>query len=100
MTIISEHASSTLQILFTTLDQDGVAKNISGATITAAARDYAGSTVDGVTAIVSPAAGTFTVDFAAGDLAAGVWEVQPRVVIGGESQVVAARMVEIVRAHV
>ena len=95
---ITIHSGDSLAILVTVTDEDtSLAKDITGATITAQAtrRDGKASatTATGTTAITNAAAGKFTATFSAGDITAGAWTFQARVEVGGESEVVADEVI-------
>ena len=89
--IIETYEGDTLAILVA-VSEDGVAKDLTGATVNAVAQRADGRSnpdVSGVAALVSEAGGTVSIDFDAGDLAAGLWRLQLRATLGGETQTVA-----------
>lgn len=91
-----------LSYTVTVLDEDGVTPvDLSAATVAAAARmtlpTWATGRVDATSAtITNAAAGEVTVTYGAGALAAGSWEMQLRVTLGGQPQTVSREPVQVV----
>ena len=101
---INIHDDSTLTIRLTVIDEStGLAKSISGATITANARKKGrngGEVVNGIINVINASAGIYDISFTLGDIAKGIWRLQSRVVLGVESQVVFAKNIESAEAFV
>lgn len=87
-----------LEVLVTDPDDD-TPVDITGATITAAAKKGA-STVSAGTAISDAPAGLFDATFTAGALAAGRWLFQARVVVGSGNQIVIEDEITVRVSHV
>ena len=97
---IEIHENDTLEILVTVIDKTtSLAKDISGATITAVAANIRGSTLTAVTAITSAVDGEFTATFAADIFTIGQWTFQARAVIGSEDQIVSDELIQVVPAY-
>lgn len=99
---VTIHEGDTLVILVTVTDKaTGTAKDITGATLAAEAREDKPRATDvaGVTAITDAAAGEFTITFSAGSLARGHHTLQSRATIGTETQVVADAKIIVEPAH-
>lgn len=87
----SIHAGDSLAIIVHVKDDAGAAKDLTGATVEAAAKLVTGngSAVAATTSLGVAASGEISVSFAAGALGAGTWEIQVRATLSAVVQTVA-----------
>lgn len=99
--MIEIYNGDSLAILVTVLDRvikDPV--DITTGTVTAEAQNLDGTVASATTAITDGPAGKFTATFTAGALGVGSWSFQARVVIGGDSMIVATESVLVLPSHI
>ena len=88
MTIPAIHDGDTLSILVT-VEESAVAKDLTGATVATSAKGAGSSnTIAGTATLSNAAGGEVLVEYGAGDLSVGTWNVQLRVTLSGDIQTV------------